>query len=290
MIIVRIWEGLGNQMFQYAYAKALNLKGIDVRLDLANAFDDVFLIWKNKHDARRDICIQKFKISLPIIDVCTYGKYDYIQQNTICKKIIFWLAKHSLWKYKFVEEFGKFHFNRRLDNKDNYYIKGYFQDEKYFKHIRSTLLKEFVPPEKIKISRELKNALNDNESVSLHIRRGDYVKLKLSLNRLYYMKAIEYIKKIYNNPIFVVFSDDLKWVRENIDTNSRVVYANEDGKLKDYEELFIMSRCKSNIISNSTFSWWAAWLNTYEKKIVIAPKKWMKPQENIIPNDWIVIE
>ena len=290
MVIVRIWEGLGNQMFQYAYAKALNLKGIDVRLDLANAFDDVFLIWKNKHDAMRDICIQKFKISLPIIDVCTYGKYDYIQQNTICKKIIFWLAKHSLWKYKFVEEFGKFHFNRRLDNKDNYYIKGYFQDEKYFKHIRSTLLKEFVPPEKIKISRELKNALNDNESVSLHIRRGDYVKLKLSLNRLYYMKAIEYIKKIYNNPIFVVFSDDLKWVRENIDTNSRVVYANEDGKLKDYEELFIMSRCKSNIISNSTFSWWAAWLNTYEKKIVIAPKKWMKPQENIIPNDWIVIE
>ena len=213
-----------------------------------------------------------------------------MQQNTVYRRVIFWLAKHSLWKYKFVEEAGAFHFNRKIRKTDNYYIKGYFQNEKYFKHIRSVLLNEFVPPKKIKISKELKNALNNNESVSIHIRRGDYVKLNFSLNSIYYIKAIKYIKQIYYNPIFIVFSDDLEWVKANIHINNQVIYVNENGELKDYEELFIMSHCKSNIISNSTFSWWGAWLNTYEKKIVIAPKKWMEPQDGIIPNDWIIIE
>ena len=173
--------------------------------------------------------------------------------------------------------------------KKNCYVKGWFQSENYFKKIRSILIREFVPKEKIKISRELKMAIEDPESVSIHIRRGDYVKTNHALNLSYYEKAIEYIKRYYKRPYFVIFSDDLDWVENNLHINEKFIYANKSGKLKDYEELFIMSRCKSIIISNSTFSWWAAWLNRNEKKIIVAPKQWMKVQENIVPDDWIIV-
>lgn len=287
MVIVRIWGGLGNQMFQYAYARALKEKNIDVKLDLNKTYNEVFKQYTK--DAPRINCIQNFKISLSSIDVYNYGKYVYLYQDTIIRKVIFWLGNHGLWKYNFYEEKEENYSERIIRIKGNYYIKGWFQNEKYFKKIRNILLNEFIPQNKIKISKKLKQAIKDPQSVSIHIRRGDYIKINHSLNPTYYKKAINYIKQIYNNPIFVVFSDDLEWVKKNVKIDGRYIFVNENKQLQDYEELFIMSRCKSNIISNSTFSWWGAWLNQNKEKIVIAPKKWLRPQQNIIPLKWTIL-
>ena len=98
MVIVRIWEGLGNQMFQYAFARSLQAKGIEVSLDLDKAYDEMFV--KYKDNAVRENSIQNFNISIPSIDVCKYKKYEYIYQDTILRKMHFFLGKHSLWKYR----------------------------------------------------------------------------------------------------------------------------------------------------------------------------------------------
>lgn len=287
MVIIRIWEGLGNQMFQYAYARALKEQGIDTRLDIDKAYDNIFIKYRN-HDQRNN-SIQNFNISLPSIDVYKYGKYEYLKQNTVLRKFLFWLGSHFLWKYNFYEEVSPEYSMKAAGIKKNCYVKGWFQSERYFKNIRSILIKEFVPREKIKISTELKKAIESAESVSIHIRRGDYVKINHAINITYYKMAIEYIKKAYKYPYFLIFSDDLDWVKKNLQINDKFIYVNENKILKDYEELFIMSKCQSNIISNSTFSWWAAWLNKNDKKIVIAPKQWMKVQRHIIPEDWVIL-
>ena len=102
LLIIRIGEGLGNQLFEYAYARAWKEKGLDVRLDMNKTYDDAFIKYKNNDP--RENCIQNFNITLPEIDVTAYRKYNYLKQETIKDKIIFHLAKHKLWKYKFYEE------------------------------------------------------------------------------------------------------------------------------------------------------------------------------------------
>ncbi len=287
MVIVRIWEGLGNQMFQYAFARALQAKRIEVSLDLDKSYDEMFVKYKN--NAVRENSIHNFNISIPSIDVRKYKKYEYIYQNTRLRKILFFLGKHSLWKYRFYEERKQCYSEKSARIKGDYYVKGWFQSEKYFKNIRGILLKEFVPKEKVTIPSELHSILRESESVSIHVRRGDYVKTNRVMNIAYYKKAIGLMKKIYRNPYFVVFSDDIVWTKDHIGLNERCFYVNENKTLKDYEELFIMSRCKSNIISNSTFSWWSAWLNQNKEKNVIAPRSWLEGQKNIVPNEWIVL-
>lgn len=288
MIIVRIGEGLGNQLFEYAYARAWREKGLDVRLDMNKTYDSAFVQHEN-NDPRQNI-INEFNITLPEINVEEYGKYDFIKQETIKDKVLFCLAKHGLWKYKFYEEGIQQAIKAPVCLKGNYYVRAWFQDERYFKQIRKILLEEITPRRRIRISRELRQALEYEESVSLHVRRGDYVKIRNTLNASYYNKAIETIKTKYRNPLFLVFSEDMDWVRRNLDVGDNCLFINEDRRLQDYEELWIMSRCKSNIISNSTFSWWGAWLNRNTDKMVIAPRKpWLSKQKNIIPREWTVI-
>lgn len=275
MVIVRMWEGLGNQMFQYAYARALHEKGIEVGLDSGKSYADAFV--RRRNHAMRKVGIQNFRISLPFVDMRQYGKYEYLKQDTVLRRMVHWLGSHSLWKYRVCAERELDHFQyspQKAKLKGNCYVNGWFQNEKYFQDIRCILLREFVPRERIKLSKGLREALEDPESVSVHIRRGDYVKLGRSLNSVYYKRAISKMRQLYQNPIFLVFSDDLEWARQNVPIEGRVVYVNEEGRLQDYEELFLMSKCRSNIVANSTFSWWAAWLNQNEGKIVIAPKEW----------------
>lgn len=281
IVIVRIWEGLGNQLFQYAYARALSEKGLDVRLDMDKTYDEVFPKIRS-HD-RRQNSIQNFNLALPEIDVEKYGKYKYIKRECLKDKVIFHLAVRGLWNYKFYEEVVSQYSRKSACIRGNYYVKGWFQEERYFQHIRQELLKELTPKKKIRISRELRREIDYEESVALHVRRGDYVRTRNALNLSYYKNAIAYIKEHCQNPHILFFSDDLSWVRKNFGKEENYIYVNEDGRLKDYEELLVMSKCKSNIISNSTFSWWGAWLNRNSEKIVIAPRNcWLPRQKNMI--------
>lgn len=287
VIIVRIWEGLGNQLFQYAFARSLKEKGYDVRLDLNKSYDDSFVKYKN-NDIRNNV-IQNYKITLPCIDVWEYGKYSYLAKEDCKDRIVCFLAKHGMWKYGFYEETEQHYQQKSAAICGNCYVKGWFQSERYFLNIRDILQEEIIPRKKINISEKLQSVLEDEESVSIHIRRGDYVKTHHDLNIGYFHKAIREIKNAYENPQFLIFSDDVEWARLYLKTEEKSVFVNDEDKLEDFEELYLMSLCKSNIISNSTFSWWGAWLNRNPDKIVISPKQWLYGQKDIVPGDWKII-
>jgi hypothetical protein len=170
------------------------------------------------------------------------------------------------------------------------YIDGFFQSEKFFKHNRQHILEMFETPSFIKEIIDGKYPFIKNKRTSsLHIRRGDYVKHEQfhPLQSLeYYNNAIQILKE--KTDLFVVFSDDIPWCKENLNIDNIVYIENE----KDYIELYLMSMCDNNVIANSSFSWWGAWLNKNENKIVIGPKKWFGPQiksdpKDIIPDNWI---
>lgn len=291
MIVVRIWEGLGNQMFQYAYARALHERGYRVALDLDKAYESNY--YKNRREAVRKNAIQKFNITLPVMRVEKCSRYNFLARNTLKDRIIFWLSERGLWPVTYYreKEAGYKKMLRCVPRYGNYYLQGTFQSESYFEDIRSVLLGEFTLRNEVVLSDELKALLEKKNTVSIHIRRGDYVKFNHALNIYYYKKAMAEIKKHIKNPVFLVFTDDVSWVRENLVFDDPCMYVCEMGEFHDYEELIIMSRCTNQIISNSTFSWWGAWLNVNEDKIVIAPKVWCgcEKQNELNRKDWIIV-
>ena len=287
MIIVRIWEGLGNQMFQYAFAKALQEKGYCVRLDMDKAYNSPW--FENKREDARDNRLQCFNITIPSVAVEENKHYSFLRRSSIWEKGICFLAQNKMWPYGYYREKGAGYKDELENIKGTWYLQGTFQSIRYFQDIREKLLREFTPKKKIKISNKLKEILKNDNTVSIHIRRGDYVKINHALSVYYYRQAIARIKEYVKNPFFVVFSNDTNWVKENLDLGMSSIYISDEKGLQDFEELLIMSKCKSNIISNSTFSWWGAWLNQNPQKCVIAPKIWYDGQEELVLEDWIVV-
>ncbi len=183
-----------------------------------------------------------------------------------------------------------FEYNMVLYSSDTN-MKGYFQSEKYFKHCTDLVRHHFEPSDKItdRINEKYGDVLKEN-TCSIHIRRGDY--LKNSIHNVcdinYYVKAINYIKEKTKIDRFVVFSDDIEWCKDYFPLNFIFVENNLSASDvdsihrrndSDIEELFLMSFCKHNIISNSSFSWWGSWLNRNDKKIIVAPSKWFGSDE-----------
>jgi hypothetical protein len=167
---------------------------------------------------------------------------------------------------------------------------SYLQSEKYFVHNRDLIL-DTLRPSTNDVEYLRKKYSNISGSISCHVRRGDYVHLQGKYNTLvnsdYYKKAID----VLGDGEVIVFSDDIDWCKENFKLDGRnLVFSQEE----DYRELYLMSMCKHNIIANSTFSWWGAWLNANEDRKVIAPSQWFAVDHNrkdvdLIPQDWIVI-
>jgi hypothetical protein len=183
---------------------------------------------------------------------------------------------------------------------DDVYFDGYWQSQKYFEDYRIDLLEIFTlknPLHEITKKYELK--INNSDSVSLHVRRGDYVtdsktnSVHGTCNLAFYKDSVLKIKSVITDPKFFIFSDDLHWVKENFDFLAEKELIELPKEIPDHEELYLMSRCQHNIIANSTFSWWGAWLNQNPNKIVIAPKKWFNDStidtSDLIPPSWIRI-
>ena len=178
-------------------------------------------------------------------------------------------------------------------------VNNFYQSEKYFKDINGIIRKEFTlkNPLTLRAQEVSKEISNTKKSVSLHIRRGDYISDKKTntyhgtCDTTYYKKAIDYIHQNLESPTFFIFSDDIRWVKENLKLENAVYVSNP--KIKDYEELILMSMCSHNIIANSSFSWWGAWLNQNPNKIVIGPKQWLTHKTadelDILPAEWIQI-
>lgn len=188
--------------------------------------------------------------------------------NNILKNIKF--NEKSLNYIKFNEKHFHFHNIPNYEN-ENVFLFGYFQSEKYFKDYEDEIRNLFMSYD-IELKEKISKILHNNNTCSIHVRRGDYLKYPNhhpTQNINYFMKAI---KEMPKDSVFLIFSDDIEWCKKNFPNISEKFIFMEGNK--DYEDLYIMSKCKNNIISNSTFSWWASWLNLNKNKKVIAPKLW----------------
>ena len=267
MDIIILNGGMGNQMFQYALYKTLEYRGKKVCIDEFRT--------KNRNSLINDFHI-KYK-SLPYYK--SYILSKEINNQFLAKlKFIFEYIFIGIHNYQWEEYVFK---KEMLEYKNTYYD-GYFQSEQFFpdKEVQDQLRKEFVLPSNYKKSNEfieLEKEVKSCESVSIHYRRTDYLYYSSLYGNIctedYYNNAIEYILQRYPDAKFYVFSDDKKYIKEKY--GDKFVIVNEDKKMSDLEEFFIMSYCKHNIIANSTYSWWAAWLNDNPDAIILAPEKWL---------------
>jgi len=268
MIVVKIMGGLGNQMFQYALGRCMSLKN-DQKLILDRS--------PYLRSFRRRYSLKFFQI-----EASTSYKFGL---NFFKENLFYCLEKNF------------FNFEKSILDNTNCYLDGFWQNENYFIDIKETLKKDFTLKDKYYqklINKKYLEQIQNQQSVSIHVRRGDCVKNKKvskiykSCSLDYFSNAIEKINSYVKNAKFFCFSDDLNWCKNKMKSKNITFIENT----KDYEEMVLMSNCKHNIISNSTFSWWAAWLNNYKEKIIICPKKWRYDDLNtksLIPLDWIKI-
>lgn len=292
MKIVRIKGGLGNQMFQYSFAMLLKrMSGENVKIDMS-AFDHYI------DDEIRKPRLLKYNISLPIADsneIKRIRKFQ-VKNNPLkygdkAKIILEQLLNHNY----FYEADRGFRNPEKLLHYS--YFDGYWQSWRYVEKIEKELRKEFLPNYQMNINTiNLQKEIERENSVFIGIRRGDYLTDKRhygSFGEQYYNAAIRKIVKTVNNPVFYIFSNDIGWVKKNLDLDRyRVVYRENENIIDDFEELQLMASCKHSIIGNSTFHWWGAWLINNPDKIIVAPKRWFfdnKPID-IVPSTWIRID
>ena len=296
MIIVNINGGLGNQMFQYALGKALSIKkNTDLTLYIKGVSD------RNDHNG-----FELHNVFNTTSAVATDQERKLVlgarySHNLIkllrSKKLGFLRGKHYI-----VE--NHFHYDKQIEDISKHvFLRGFWQSEKCFSAHRQKILKEFSFKENLS-DQNLKavKKIQETTSISIHVRRGDYIsnpgasKTFVSLDAEYYQKAL---KKLNTDPIktlLVFFSDDTDWVEKNIinqlSKNYQNMIVSHNIGSESYNDMRLMSFCNHNIIANSSFSWWGAWLNETPGKKVVAPKKWFSINKNtkdLCPDDWIKI-
>lgn len=268
MVISKIKEGLGNQLFQYAAARSLSLRHhAPVLMDISHYFASA---------------VRKFELAYFNIPRIETDLEPYAE-------MIFGVYKEPHFHYD--PAFNQSH--------GDVYLDGFWQSEKYFKGIRSRLLEELKVKETYVSHLQSKvNIMKIEHSVAVHIRRGDYLSKRFSdthgvLPYDYYIKAIALLADKLLPVKLYFFSDDMEWAREHIKTDHPHEFISGDLTRDHIEDFHLMCQCKHHIIANSSFSWWAAWLNDYPEKKVISPEKWFNnlphDTKDLIPETWIKI-
>lgn len=276
MDYVAVAGGLGNQMFQYAYLLLLQELRNNVSLFMPSKE------WEHSGG---------FELSRVFGLRHTPSLWETLYHNNPIFRKLFTLTH----KTYFGKNFNVVTADLNPDNKYRYFY-GTWQSEKYFRN-----------PDKIKNSfrfnegllngktREIAKTLGGVKvTVSVHIRRGDYLSNAFAEGfgnccpPEYYRNAIGFMNDRFNNPIFIVFSDDMKWVKENLILEN-ALYVEHNKGIDSWQDMYLMSLCKHNIIANSTFSWWGAWLNENMDKTVIAPRRWWSgiEHDDVVPATWI---
>lgn len=277
--VINIYGGMGNQMFQYALYLRMKNEGIKAGLNIYPA------IYKMR-EMNRPTIFEVFKLDK-----------NYHTEG----KILFWKLKNRILSSSFFED--EIYKERREGTYDSLVLQtqkciidGYWQSEKYFLKYENELLTCF----------EFKHCLDEKNSkvldyinqceypVSVHIRLGDYLtpanqKLFGDICTIeYYLKAMKWISSKNRQATFFIFSNDINKAKKIL-TEANCVFVDLNDEKNAWKDMYLMSRCKDNIIANSSFSWWAAWLNRNESKVVIAPRKWLNTEEmpEICPSSWI---
>ncbi len=276
-LIVAFSHGLGNQMFQYALYKNLVKMKKNVKADLSAYIKPDMMPFELPHVFPN--------IKLEYCNPSVKERYLQEKQDKV-----------------YIEEPPrgdvKASYRQELLEMVNGYIEGFHCSYRYPEMIRQELLKDFRFPcqNSMKLC-ELKDILEQRETVGVHVRRGDFLNAKYRreigsiCSDVYYTQAIAYIKKKCPNAVFCFFSDDIEWVKSNM-KEGNAIYIDKSmfTEYADWYDMFLMSVCKHNIIPNSTFGWWGAWLNRNPDKIVIAPKRWRNRWEAVdwCPPEWVL--
>lgn len=279
MITVRLSSGLGNQLFQYFFALYLQQKyNQEIQFD-SNRF---------RFDDSREIEITILKSNFSRFNKAQLFT-NYLGIAYRLRLFLFKINPHN----KYLSDNVSFE-NLVIDSSKNYYFDGYWQTDYYVSKIKN-ISNFLIPVDSMPslIENYISEIVKVN-SVALHVRRGDYFSPQYIdrygvCNTTYYLKATNFIQTNVENPVFFIFSDDLDWVKNNINLPKNTVFIVNE-KINSFWYIFLMSKAKHNIISNSTFSWWGAYLNDNKDKIVIAPDKWMLDSDSTIAlNDWVKI-
>jgi hypothetical protein len=296
MICVAIFGGLGNQMFQYACGRALAHKtNMPLVLDLSR----LETAKVKSHSTIRNFDLDIFHLNAK---KATRNEIRKVKPlfSRIINAISFKLLNQGIQTESYFIE-RELYYNNNINNiKNSCFLSGYWQSEKYFNSVESSIREEFSFPNIFDCKNKLiLNKIVFSNSISLHIRRTDFEN-NLSDNVhgvcpiSYYLQAAEVITSKLDNPDFFIFSDDIDWAKVNLKLPYTCYFVSGNGK-KSYVDMQLMSSCKHNIIANSSFSWWGAWLNRNPNKIVVAPNTWFKNSKlnnqtkDLIPNTWIRI-
>ena len=281
MIVTRLFGGAGNQLFQYAAGRTLaDHLGTDLVLDRR-----YMRIW----DETRADCFPFYKNTRFLEDVLLPpSKFDG-------------MLRYSAWRVfgrnpKFQRENGLEFNSGFFDLPDNSYLHGYWQSERYFENSKERIRADLHLTEPLDAPNDAMVAQirDTNSPVSVHIRRGDYLGDGgfAACPPEYYAAAVDRLGEEFGQPLTCfVFSNDPDWARQHLNLGVETVVVDINDETKGHFDMYLQSLCAHNIIANSTFSWWGAWLNEAPDKRVIAPKTWFAPGKpvnpDICPPDWI---
>ncbi|MES3032182.1 MAG: alpha-1,2-fucosyltransferase [Patescibacteria group bacterium] len=296
MIIVRLSGGMGNQMFQYALGRALSIKhNVSLKLDITFLNHRI----KMPNFLRPNFSFRNFDLDVFNIQAEIAKPYEISFWNRpILFGPIMLIIDAFLRKLAFLPGWEKkYSFNNKaLQFGPNTYLEGFWQSEKYFLNIASTIRKDFFLKKPIsEATKKIQDDIKNTNSICVHLRRahggGDF---HSKYDITYYEKGINYIAEKKKIEKIYVFSDDIEWCKENIKFNIPTVFVGSDSAgVKGEGHLYLMSLCQNFVISNSTFSWWGAWLSDYASKIVVCPKQWFGDASidtsDLIPNEWVKI-
>lgn len=279
LIITRIIGGLGNQLFQYAAARALSIhNNVQLKLDVSS-YSDYTL---------RSFELEKFYVKA---EPATRSEIDQLVPGNFFSKSLQYILPPRQKTY-FRER--KFSFYKNYFSLGpNVYLKGYFQSEEYFNRFADQINSDIKWKGKLSAKAgEIETQIRNCTSICIHIRRGDFESNSKTtsyhglLSADYYNDAINFFQERFSKSSFFIFSDDLGWAKSNIQSKGYLIDLNDP-----LETFQLMRSCRHHIIANSSFSWWGAWLNPNPDKIVIAPKNWFnkgpKDTQDLIPKGWI---
>lgn len=297
MMIVCLGGGLGNQMFQYAFYLALKEKYPYKELTM-NIFD---IFPENPHNGfelervfgiKPKPCESRYILLYSDHAPKDVKHYKLLNKLFMVKKLFFG-SKDSRIKQYIPTSYipGVF----ELDGTKSYLLEGNWINEKYFAHIKEQVqtaftFKEALNQESLNYEEQIKNT----NSISVHVRKGDYSNSFMDILSMdYYQSAISILKEKVKNPVFYIFSDDKEFIRQQFqDLENKVIVTGNTGK-DSFMDMYLMSQCKHNIVANSTFSFWGAYLNKNPEKIVIAPNKLWNSEEGeqgIYCDEWHILE
>lgn len=297
-MIVKIFQGIGNQLFQYAYGRALSLRrGLEFKMD-NTYYINYAEVTQHGYTYRRDYGLDMFNIQAPVATEEEINRVKIVNGSNR----ITWYINRKLnerapyYKKNIVKELDTVFDPNLLNVKSNSYVEGYFVSELYFKDYRSTILKDFT----LKAPVNEKNAevikrMQDSNSVCISIRRTNFLHNPLHNVCMdsYYRDGLKAISDLVPGMRVFIFSDDNQWVLDNFHIPWEHEFVTHNYP-NFYEDLRLMSYCKHHVIPNSTFSWWGAWLSEYADKKVIAPRVWLNSDtidySTVIPEGWIKIE